>query len=331
MKPSYREKAEYHAARMYYGQHRTMQSVASELDVSRSTVSRLLQQARHKGIVRISLHPPVDRPSALEHRIGEIYGVRAYVAASERGDDDSRRGDSVALLTSGVIDRLVVPDSVVGVAWGQTMTSVVAQLTGREVPGLHVVQLNGAVNSEPEGIGAPLGTGIGVVERFAAAYGARSHVFAVPAFFDYQETKEALWRERSTRRILDMHRRASLAVFGVGAFTEGRPSQVYTGGYLSRDDLNALNEEGVVGDVCTVFLRADGSWRDIALNRRGSGPLPDELIRIARRICVVNGPHKVPALRGALAAGLVTDLVLDQVSADRLASGGHRDEPTGRA
>lgn len=326
MKASYREKAEYHAARMYYGEHRTMQSVAAELGVSRSTVSRLLQQARRQGIVRISLHPPVDRTSALEHRIGEFYGVRAHVAVSERGDDPARRSDSVSVLAAGLIDRLVTPGAVVGVAWGQTMTSVVARLNRREVPDLHVVQLNGAVNSEPEGIGAPLGTGIGVVERFAAAYGARAHVFAVPAFFDYEETKKALWRERSTRRILDMHRRASLAVFGVGTFAEGQASQVYSGGYLSRDDLNALSAEQVVGDVCTVFLRADGSWEDIALNSRGSGPVPTELVEVPRRVCVVNGPHKVPALRGALAAGLVTDLVLDQISADRLAYGQHRDQ-----
>lgn len=296
-----------------------MQAVASELGVSRSTVSRLLQRARHEGVVRISLHPPVERASRLEHRIGDLFDVQAHVAVVGRGEDASRQSSSVAELAAGLIDRLVSPSTVVGVAWGQTMTTVVSKLHRREVPGMHVVQLNGAVNSEPEGIGAPLGSGIGVVERFAAAYSARAHVFAVPAFFDYKETKEAMWRERSTRRILDLHRRANLAVFGVGTFSEGRASQVYSGGYLSRDDLNTLADEDVVGDVCTVFLRGDGTWDDISLNHRGSGPVPTELMNVPRRVCIVNGPHKVPALRGALAAGLITDVVLDQVSADRLA------------
>ena len=43
-----------------------------------------------------------------------------------------------------------------------------------------------------------------------------------------------------------------------------------------------FDAEGVVGDVCTVFLRADGTYRDIALNERATGPAPEELRRVPR-------------------------------------------------
>ncbi|GAA3286209.1 sugar-binding transcriptional regulator [Nesterenkonia halobia] len=319
MRTSFREKAEYHAAQMYYAENRTMESIAGELGISRSTVSRLLAEARDQGIVRISLHPPIERPSALEHLISERHGVAAHVAASTPETEPSQRRDAVAVLAAEVLDALVRPDAVIGVAWGQTMTSVVTRLPRRPVRNVEVVQLNGAVNSQPEGTSVGLGTGMSVVENFARAFDARAHVFAVPAFFDYEETKEALWRERSTLRVLDLHHRATVAVFGVGTFGQGAPSQVYAGGYLSREDIDALTAERAVGDVCTVYLRADGSWEDIGLNRRSSGPSPDALRGVPRRVCVVNGPQKVPALRAALAAGLVTDLVIDQVSADLLA------------
>ncbi|MDN5562584.1 MAG: sugar-binding domain-containing protein, partial [Luteococcus sp.] len=55
------------------------------------------------------------------------------------------------------------------------------------------------------------------------------------------------------------------------------PSHVYTHNYLTADDIRSLRADGAVGDVCTVFLRADGSHRDIALNARGSGTHPDRL------------------------------------------------------
>ncbi|WP_022871671.1 sugar-binding transcriptional regulator [Nesterenkonia alba] len=322
MTSTFREKLEFTAAQMYYGQHRTMQSIARELGVSRSTVSRLLQDARDQGIVRISLHPPSEHTSALEYRLGEHYGIRAYVAASSAHEDAGVRAEAVAVLAAQVIDQLVEEDAVVGLAWGQTMTSVARRLPTREVPGLQVVQLNGSVNSQPgatDDAASGVSLRLGVVEQFAEAYHGRAYLFPVPAFFDYEQTKQALWRERSTSRVLNLQRRSTLAVFGVGTFHEGKPSQVYADGYLSREDLNRLTEQDAVGDVCTVFLRADGSWRDIELNSRSSGMRPDELRRVPRRICVVNGPHKVPALRGALAAGLVTDLVLDQLTANRLA------------
>jgi DNA-binding transcriptional regulator LsrR (DeoR family) len=35
-------------------------------------------------------------------------------------------------------------------------------------------------------------------------------------------------------------------------------------------------------------------------------------------VCVVSGSHKLASLRGALAAGLITDLILDEGLAHRL-------------
>ena len=96
------------------------------------------------------------------------------------------------------------------------------------------------------------------------------------------------------------------------------PSHVYTSGYLDDDDYRVLEEAGAVGDVATVFLRADGSWADIPLNARATGPSFDTLRQVARRVCVSSGLSKLAALRGALAAGLITDLIVDESTAGAL-------------
>ena len=132
------------------------------------------------------------------------------------------------------------------------------------------------------------------------------HYFPVPAFFDYAETKEAMWRERSVRRVLAQQRRADIALFSVGALSGGLPSHVYTAGYLEASDVAVLDHEGVVGDVCTVFLREDGTYKDVALNARATGPSPSELRRVPRRVCAVAGDNKVVPLRAALRARVVT-------------------------
>ena len=113
---------------------------------------------------------------------------------------------------------------------------------------------------------------------------------------------------------------ADIALFSVGAIAGAIPSHVYAAGYLDDDDVRTLEVEGVVGDVCTVFLRADGSYRDVVLNQRATGPTPDELHRIPRRVCVVAGDNKAVPLLAALRSGVVTDLVVDEVTALRLLS-----------
>jgi DNA-binding transcriptional regulator LsrR (DeoR family) len=127
-----------------------------------------------------------------------------------------------------------------------------------------------------------------------------------------------MWRERSTRRILDIQERMDVALFGLGSpFSEVR-SHVYAGGYLGQEDYASLDESGVVGDVATVFFREDGSHHDIPLNQRASGPDIDLIKRVPRRVCIVSGPSKVHSLRGALAADLITDLIVDEGTARAL-------------
>ena len=59
----------YRVAELYYVQGATMEAVADRFGVSRSTVSRMLQAARDRGIVRISLSPPLDSGSELSRTL----------------------------------------------------------------------------------------------------------------------------------------------------------------------------------------------------------------------------------------------------------------------
>ena len=97
------------------------------------------------------------------------------------------------------------------------------------------------------------------------------------------------------------------------------PVGAVVGGYLSREDYRSLREDGAIGDVATVFYRADGSWRDIRLNARATGPGLDRLRRVPRRVCVVSGVTKLGSLQAAIAAGTITDVVLDETLARELA------------
>ena len=76
----------------------------------------------------------------------------------------------------------------------------------------------------------------------------------------------------------------------------------------------------MVGDIATIFFRADGSHNDIPLNARSSGPGFTVLMRAPRWIAVVSGQAKLTALRGAVATGVITDLVLDEITAGQLAA-----------
>ena len=302
------------ASQMYYLQDQTMEAIARELAMSRSSVSRLLALAREKGLVEIRVHSPVDRRSRLERQIAERFHTAAHVVPVPHLITDVNRLERVAMTAARQFNDFVDANSIIGVAWGSTMTAVSRHLVPQGLRNAVVVQMNGAGNTETTGIDYASK----ILERFGDAYGAQIQQFAVPAFFDKATTKEALWQERSVRRVLDIQARMDVALFSLGSPFAEVPSHVYVGGYLDDHEYQSLKSDGVVGDVATVFFRPDGSSQDITLNARASGPSLERLRRVARRVCVVSRVQKLPTVQGALAAGLVTDLILDESLATAL-------------
>lgn len=303
------------AAHLYYVQDRTMEAIARELGTSRSTVSRLLAHARATGIVDIRIRSPFAAPQLLEEHLAERFGVTAHVVPVPDDASEVDRLERVAVAAAHLLNELVQADMTIGVAWGSTTAAVSRRLVPKQVHGTAFVQLNGSGNTHTTG----LLYASEILSRFAAAYGGSAQQFPVPAFFDDPRTKHAMWRERSTQRILEMQAAMDLVVFSTGSAGSRVPSHVYAGGYLEAQELAALDAEGVVGDVATVFFRVDGTSDRIPLNERATGPQFDVLRRVPRRLCIVSGVSKLESLRGTLAAGLATDLVVDEAVARALA------------
>ncbi|WP_213815989.1 sugar-binding transcriptional regulator [Glaciihabitans sp. dw_435] len=302
------------AAHLYYLQDLTMDAIARELHTSRSSVSRLLSFARSTGLVDIQIKSPLDQISRVQRDIHSRFGVAAHVVPVPDHTSEVDRLERVALSAARILGTFFDSNMTMGIAWGSTVSAVSRHLVRKPTHNAQIVQLNGAGNTQTTGINYASE----ILRRFGDAYGASVQHFPVPAFFDDPNTKLALWRERSTQRVLEIQGRMDVALFGIGSPTAEVPSHVYTSGYLDEEDFAVLREQNVVGDVATVFLRADGSSTDISLNARATGPDFAALRQVARRVCVSSGISKLEALRGALAARLVTDLIIDEGTARAL-------------
>ena len=291
-----------------------MEDIATEMRISRSSISRLLAYAREIGLVEITVHSPQDGIDSLAARITDLFGVTAEIVPTPVRASDAERLARVARSAARRVATLADDNMSIGIAWGATVSAIARELPSRRLHNVHVVQMNGAAN--PMTSGLPYASSI--LERFATAFGADVQLFPVPALFDDPHTKDLMWRERSVRRVLNAQDDIGMFVFGLGSPRADVPSHVYSGGYLSGDDLHSLMRDGIVGDCATVFYRIDGSSSGIQLNERSSGPSLDAIRRIPRRLCAVSSLSKFDALRGALAANLITELVVEETLARRL-------------
>lgn len=298
-------------AHLYYVKDVKMESIASSLGISRSSVSRLLTFARQSGLVDIRIRPPADDISRIQFNLRREFRVTTYIVPADTGTSTRERTLAVSRYAGRLIPQVIDRGAVVGVAWGATISEVSKHLVERELNDVVIVQLNGAAQPQSSGIDY-----VGrLLERFAAAVAGRIEFLPVPAFFSKASTKLAMWEEPTIARVIALQARLDVAIFGVGAPDSDVPGQVYRGGYLNEEDRAQLVRDRVVGDVATVFLRADGSSDGIEMNERSTGPSMQALKEVPRRICVVSDPSRVHAVLAALRAGLITDLIIDETSA----------------
>lgn len=305
------------AAELYWVQGRKVEEVGAALGVSRSTVSRMLARARETGVIRFVVHREESPTDHLRHEIEQRYGVHAVVAPVEGPDQAGARMLAVACQAAAWLDASVRPDVVLAVAWGSTVGNISLQLRPHPVPGMQIVQLHGSDSV----------TGLGtndaslILDRIGGAFDATVHYFPVPAFFDSASTRAAMWREKAVQRVLRLRAEAGLLLTSVGTPDGELPGRLYDSGYLSASDVAQMNREGVVGNLGGIFFRADASTEGISINERSTGLPFDELRRIGRRLLVAADPAKSPAVRALLAAGLMTDVILDAATARALIEG----------
>ena len=289
-----------------------MEAIAKELRVSRSTVSRLVAYARESGMVEIRVLPPSHQVSEVEAEFHKRYGIHAHVVHVPDHSTPVERHQRTASQATRVLNSIFTSDMILALAWGTMVREISEALTARTVTNCRIVLLNGI--GHPRALGEHYSSAI--LTAFGAAYNAYIQRLPVPVFLDRAETREALLTERTVQTPMAMQRDADVALFSMGHVENGVPSSPYRAGYfLGQDDFRQLLDDGVVGDLATTFIRADGSHAGIGMNRRTTGPDLDQFAQIPHRICAVSGHHKIPALRAALRGGLVTDLVVDEITA----------------
>ena len=302
-------------ARMYYYHNMTTEAIAHELNLSRSSISRLLSFAKQEGLVDIRIIDPNEHPQLLEKRIVDEYKIkRAHVVPVSDRLGEAEWLERVAQYTANYLNTIFTSDMILGIAWGTTNSAIARHLLPKVTHNSQIVQLNGAGNTQDMG-GIEYASEI--IMRFAQNFQAKAHLFPVPTFFDKAATKKALWEEGSIKRLLDLQSKADLLLYSIGAVNAGIPSHVYIGGYLKDSDIKELEKGQIAGDIATVFFREGGTFDGIPLNERASGPNLS-LFQNKRGICVISGLAKVRGTDAALRGKLLTELIIDEPSARKL-------------
>ncbi|MGA0208815.1 MAG: sugar-binding transcriptional regulator [Candidatus Nanopelagicales bacterium] len=292
-------------AHLYYEEMLTQEAIARRLNLTRWKIGRLLRAAREQGIVEISIRHVDLRLAEMETALQERFNLRHVVVTASGGGNQRASLSSVARAAARFLAKLDPVPTLLATSWGKTMTAVAEAIPDGWTHNIHVVQMNGALT-----LGIVKGQQTDPAYQISRTGHGRCTMLPVPAIVDQPAVREGLERDSTIEHVLNVARSAPVALFGIGLLNED--SVLAQSGYLDPTQVAKLRATGAVGDVIGRFISTDGRIVDEQLDRRTLGLSLDELAAKDERIAVAHGAHKMPPTLGALRAGLITSLIVDE-------------------
>ena len=296
---------------LYYNQGKTHMEIATELGMSRPTVSRILSNALEKGIVKISI-ARLDSVKfwELEQKLKERFGLEDVVIVDE-GTTEEEMKSALGEAAAGYLEHVVKEEDIVGVAMGSTLYYTAHTTVARRLSDLTVVPLIGGMGRLQSERHANH-----LAEHLAKAYGGRFYPLYAPARVSVPSVSREFMKEGSVEQVLELQKSLSVALVGIGYPNE--KSSIQATGYYEDNEIQSLLEREVVGEICMQFYDISGDTSRYKADNRVIGIELNKLKRIPYVIGVAGGLDKIPAVQGAIHGRYINVLITDRVCAEEL-------------
>lgn len=293
-------------ASRHYRDGVTRTEIGRELGLSRFKVGRLLDKARQMGVVKLEIATQGHIDVELSLQVRQRFGLKRALAVITPDIDGAILRASLASASAALLEEILEPGDVVGLAAGRTLNAVASEITS--LPKIESVGLGG--------VAVPvMDHGVEVIRQFAQKSSGPNWPIFAPLLLESPEVASSL---RHDPLISQAHARFSQVTKGLVAIGSWDPpdSQLYdTARKLGVAD--ELVSRGVVGEVLATLYDREGTLIP-ALADRSIAMTADGLRQVPEVIAIAGGPRKTAAVLGAIRAKIVNSLVVDTNLARRL-------------
>jgi len=304
---------------LYYEDQMNQKEIGDYLGVSRSSVLRMLQNGRERGIVRIELHNPASfNYGELERKLENKYGLKDVVIVEESVlDSKSEAASYIFGQAADYLYSLLKEGYRVGVTMGSTLNHVLqTSKTFNKLNNLLCVPIVGGIShGAVDGMDVQ---GNEIARKFVDKFGGTYVQFLSPALFSDKEVLQYFLREKSVNFIFDEFKKIDIAVVGIGV-PEAEDHTLIKAGYATKEELKKLSGDGAVGDITLQFFDKNGdTQRFHSFNERVAAIPMDVFRKIPIKIGIASGEKKVGAVKGAIRGNLINVLITNAECARKM-------------
>lgn len=294
----------------YYSCGLTQEEIARRLSLTRQKVNSIIGSLKEDGIVTVSIRGCERDYPEWEHLLEAHFGLEQAIIVP---DYDSRELAFIKVANAAAqhLEQIIVSGDTIGVSWGRTLAAAVKEMRFQKKPDCRVMQLCGAQSMDR----FPMKSD-DIVRSLAEKLDCPTYMLYAPVVVEKPATKALLMEEKSIRRSFEMMRKCDVGIFGIGALKEEAP--MCQMGYLEKEDLYKLNQDGFCADIGMNPVRADGSTDNCFLQERLLNASPDCIREMKNTIGLAAGADKAEAVTAVLRSKLLKTLIVDHALAEQI-------------
>lgn len=293
-------------AERFYLLGQTKIEIADEFGLSRFKIARLLDTARDRGIVEITVNHPDTKHGILQQALAEhLHMNRTLIVDSS--PDASQEASNLGIAAANYVQSISQEGDNLGISWGRTLLPVSKNL--KQLPPVTLIQLTGIVGNDIAQ------SPIEVASQIRHHSDAETKALFAPLFAHTPAAAKALLAEPSVQDVMSYYGQLNTALLAVGSWKQ-RVTQLEE--HLSVPERDELDKKGVVADFCGLFFDADGRFVHSSLDKKRISVTAAQLAATSVVVAVASGIRKVDALHSVARSGLVTCLVTTESVAHKL-------------
>ncbi|RJQ44601.1 MAG: sugar-binding transcriptional regulator [Anaerolineaceae bacterium] len=293
-------------AREYYVNKKTQAEIAEEFDLSRPTISKLLQEAEDENIVQISIIDPLYRDSELANHLRDVLQLQNVIVVYGSRKNPGITQKNIAINAAWYFCK-VIDDTIhkIGIGWGRTMFQVSLAVETAVRGDIQFIPLLGGVGQINPSFQVHQ-----IIQRIADVCGGTWLQLHVPGIIENKEIRRDLLKSRDVQEVISNWENLDLALVGIGEAPPFKRNIIFES-YVDDAEKTQLLEKKAVGDICMRFFDINGKIIDYLKQEIISIPL-HILKNTPRVVAAAGGPRKARSIIGACRGGFITDLVVDE-------------------
>lgn len=295
---------------LYYEDGLSQNEIAQKLNLSRPTISRVLQFALAQGLVKIEIIDPLKNLDELATQLERKYLLKKVIIIYDATNNSQLINNKLGKVAAEYLDTIVEDHDRIGISWGHTLEAVARQLKPNEHSDISVVQLKGSVPvSDINNFASDINA------KFGDAFHTNTMNLPLPVIFDDAITKDIVLKDRFIHTLIEAGINTNIALFTSGTVHDD--AMLFKLGYLDKLEIRQLQEKSV-GDIISRFLTPDGHTADQEIDARTVSIPLDSLKNKKYSILISGSKGKVPSIHSVLLGGYANVLITDSQAAAAL-------------